>query len=44
MSRATLKISGSSKRGATICMPIGKPSCDRPAGAVAAGKLTSVIR
>src|SRR5580692_12969901 len=44
ISRATRKISGSSKRGATICMPIGRPSADKPAGALAAGRLTSVIR
>ena len=44
ISRATRRINGSSKRGATICIPMGSPSCDRPAGALAAGKLTSVIR
>ena len=42
--RATLRIIGSSKRGAMICMPTGRPSADKPAGALAAGRLISVIR
>ena len=41
---ASDKISGSSKRGATICKPTGRPSCVRPAGTLPAGRLTSVIR
>src|ERR1700685_328812 len=30
--------------GAPICMRMGRPSADKPAGALAAGRLTSVIR
>ena len=37
ISLATDKISGSSKRGATICNPTGKPSDVNPAGTEAAG-------
>ena len=44
MTLARLKIFGSSKRGATICMPTGSPFRVRPAGALAAGRLMSVIR
>ena len=45
MNRATLRISGSSKRGATeVFMPTGNWSPVKPAGTVAAGRLTSVIR
>jgi hypothetical protein len=44
MSRATPRTRGSAKRGATICMPTGSWSRVKAAGAVAAGKPTSVIR
>ncbi len=38
------RMRGSSKRGATICKPTGRPSRVRPAGTLPAGRLTSVIR
>ena len=44
ISLASPRMRGSSKRGPTICSPIGRPSQVLPAGTLPAGRLTKVIR